>query len=124
MRTRAQIEADLRTANPTSDGNGTGHPDYEALITKWTDNQEVEEAKNEILTMTESFISDFKSLDADVRGPFRPLVNAILEMLREGDYDGAIQALTAQSVPAKFTAKKAEYLANFSTMKTIAATLP
>ena len=37
MKTREQIEIETRQQNPTSDGNTTGHPKYEALIEKWTD---------------------------------------------------------------------------------------
>ena len=37
MKTREQIEIETRQENPTSDGNTTGHPKYEALIAKWTD---------------------------------------------------------------------------------------
>ena len=37
MKTREQIELEVREQNPTSDGNTTGHPKYEALIAKWTD---------------------------------------------------------------------------------------
>lgn len=36
MRTREQIEAEVRGDNPVSDGNTSGDPKYEALITKWT----------------------------------------------------------------------------------------
>lgn len=37
MRTRTEIEAELRRDNPTSGGLAAGDPDYELLITKWTD---------------------------------------------------------------------------------------
>ena len=37
MKTRQQVEAEIRTDNPTSDNLTAGHPVYEALIAKWTD---------------------------------------------------------------------------------------
>lgn len=37
MKTRQQIEAQIRMDNPTSDGLSAGHPKYEALISKWVD---------------------------------------------------------------------------------------
>lgn len=36
MKTREEIEAQIRLDNPTSDGRGEGDPYYEDLIQKWT----------------------------------------------------------------------------------------
>lgn len=55
MRTKAQIEAQIRVDNPTSDGKGAGHPDYEALVAEWTNaayQQELEQPPVEVTKLS------------------------------------------------------------------------
>lgn len=61
MRTREQIEQQIRLDNPTSDGRSAGDPIYEQLISKWVDemfnNQPVE---RKIWKNSAEFLSDFE----------------------------------------------------------------
>lgn len=104
MRTRDDIEADLRRDNPTSEIDGTvystGQPPYEDLIARWTDH-EWEREKREAATIARAEARaelaamwlDPEVVPIEISGPYGAEFRLASAYLDEGRDDLAAQVL-------------------------------
>lgn len=96
MRTRKDIEAQIRHDNPTSDGNGPGHPDYESLVARWTEaawQREREESRKVARAELALMWNDPETVPIEISGPYGAEFRLASEYLDAGRDDLAAQVI-------------------------------